>query len=366
MGDLDDDDEDRTVVLDNGSHTIKAGFAGEESPDAVIRSDVGRSHDADRGRKNTFVGARAQAERGALAISNPMLHGLIQHWDDMESIWNHMFSNELRVPPEAFGVISTEVPLNPKASREKFLEIMFETFGMPRCYLAAAPVLSLYASGRTTGMVMDSGHAQTHTVPIYEGYPLPHAIIRAPTRAGRDVTLSVQAALAIADGELAREIKETHMDVAQTAWLDPDLPGERNYDLPDGRVLTLGDERVRCPEEALFKRRECGDAEHSGLHEDIYKCIMKCEIDVRRDLYNNTVLAGGNTMFPSMGQRMQHEINCLAPCGMRTNIVTPPERAISAWIGGSILSSLSTFQSMWVSASEYDEHGATVVHRKCF
>jgi actin-related protein len=103
-----------------------------------------------------------------------------------------------------------------------------------------------------------------------------------------------------------------------------------------------------------------------GIHETTYNSIMKCDIDIRKDLYANTVLSGGTTMYPGIADRMQKEITSLAPSTMKIKIVAPPERKYSVWIGGSILASLSTFQQMWISKQEYDESGPSIVHRKCF
>merc|ERR1712224_989405 len=103
-----------------------------------------------------------------------------------------------------------------------------------------------------------------------------------------------------------------------------------------------------------------------GVHDCTFQTIMKCDVDIRKDLYANIVLSGGTTMFPGIAERMTKELVSLAPSSMKVKIVAPPERKYSVWIGGSILSSLSTFQTMWISKEEFDESGPSIVHRKCF
>jgi len=372
--------EIKAMVIDNGSGTCKAGFAGEQQPRTVFPEVIGRPKNPgvliEIGTRDLYIGDEAQQKRAALNLSYPIESGIIKDWEDMQHIWDHTIYNELRVEPPDYGALLTEAPLNPKVNREKMIQTFFETFNVPTFYVAIQSVLSLYAAGRITGIVVYSDDGVSHTVPIYEGYSIRHAIMKM-LLAGRDLTEYLLRMLTergwnfttTAEQEVVREIKEKLCFVAldyEDAISKSLYSNEFDtiYPLLDGQVMIIGNERFRCPE-LLFKPSLDG-REHDGIHNLTYKSIMKCDIGVRKDLYESVILSGGSTMFENLPERLERELIDLASKTMEINIIAMPERKYSVWIGGSIISSLAGFQSMWVKKEEYQEVGAQIVHSKCF
>jgi actin-related protein len=380
-------DEDGLVaalVIDNGSGVCKVGFTGDDAPRAIFPCIVGRPTSphlmVGSDQKDSYVGEEARSKSAILTLTYPIENGIVTNWEDMEKIWHHAFYNELRVAPEEHHVLLTEPPLNPQQNREKMLVLMFDQFGVPGVYVAIQAVLALFASSSTTGIVLDSGDGVTHAVPIYEGFALPHAILSL-NLAGRDLTEYMGKMLAdagwdlasaedpSAEREIARAVKERtgfvalDFDTEMKAFSDS-TDREKPFVMPDGNVINVTAERFRCPE-ALFQPSMIGK-ESPGIHDTTFLAIMKCDTDIRKDMYANVVLSGGTTMFSGINDRMGKELTALAPSTMKIKVIAPPDRRNSVWNGGSILSSLPNFGHMWIKKQEYVDQGVQVVHMKCF
>jgi len=386
-------EEKPAIVMDNGTGMMKCGLSGEDAPKVTFASCVGYPKHSSMlagSSKDYYVGEEAMQKRGVLVLKYPLEHGVIQNWDDMEKIWKHTFDNELRVvvgaedeaEEDVAGVMLTEAPMNPKENRERMTQIMFETFQARRFYVAIQAVLSLYASGRTTGVVVDCGDGVSHTVPIYEGYSMPHAIQRI-NLAGRDLTDYICKILTeskinlhtSAERESAKKIKEDlcYVSMNFSEEVDNFAGKDKTFELPDMSVVTVHNQIIRCPE-LMFKPSLAGK-EMMGLHELTKKTIDDCDLDVRKDLLQNIVMSGGTTMFPNMPERLQAEVEGLVAEGAKVKVIAPPERMITVWLGGSILSSLSTFERMWINSTSqpdanpaiigYDDVGPRIVHQMC-
>ncbi|EFC49757.1 hypothetical protein NAEGRDRAFT_30071 [Naegleria gruberi] len=365
------DEEPQPVIIDIGSGVSKAGFGGDDAPRCVLPSIIGKPKQNSKlssllGQRSVFVGDEAQSKRGLLDLSNPIERGLVSNWEDMEKLWHFIFYNELSIAPEHHPIMLTESPLNPKANREKMTRIMFETFGVPAMYVANHSVLALYASGRTTGLVVDSGDGMTLTVPVYEGYP--NTALSYMDLAGSDLTQYLMTLLKdleyspFTKKEIVRDIKEKLCHVAYD--YENEKVVEQNYELPDGNVINIGKELFTCPE-ALFQTNLIGK-DSLGIHEKAVHSVVKCDVEMRRNLYGSIVLSGGNTMLKGLERRLKKEIVELAPSTFHVNIITPPERKYSVWIGGSILSTLGMFQQHWITKEEYEETGPRIVQGRYF
>jgi len=375
------------VIIDNGSGMIKAGLSSDKLPTVIIPNVVGRPQSAmlkntsKDGSDELYIAQAALDKRAVLKLTYPVAHGIVEDWDAMEKIWDNMYLH-LRTKPEDHPALITEAAMNPKVNREKMVQILFESFDVPACYVAVQAILSLFSSGRTTGCVLDSGDGVTHTVPVYEGYAIRHAVNRLNI-AGRDITEYLGTLInkskglisfaSSAERQIMRDLKEKHCFLrADTQVLNQygdfnveEMKGEElAYELPDGQHLYVGEELWRAPE-ILFSPQLIGK-DLDGIHKLLNKSIQQCDIDLRRPLYENILLSGGTTLIKNVEVRLKNELVQLVPEKTKVNVKAFDDRYYSVFVGGAVLASLSTFDDAWIYADEYDEYGAAIVHRKCF
>ena len=290
---------------------------------------------------------------------------------------HHCFYDELRVAPpgtpleEHPALVVHPLPMQ-QSARELLARILFETFHVPAVMFAPRSTLAIMSPSRTSGLSVDIGRLDASVVPCAEGrnhFPVPvEEKARSTSVAGDALDTYMTRLLAergyafttTAEREIVRDIKEKLCYVAldfdaemQTAAASSAL--EKSYELPDGQVVILGNERFRCAE-ALFQPSLIGSSE-PGLHEVIYKTIMACDVDLRKDLWSNIVLSGGSTLFAGLADRLQKELTAIAPASMHVKVISPPERKWSAWIGGSIWASLTSTEALWITRQAYDEAG---------
>jgi len=378
-------DSQKVVVCDNGTGFVKCGFAGANFPTAIFPSLVGRpilrSEEKIEGVeiKDIMVGDEAQKLRHMLQITYPLDNGIIKSWDDILYVWNYTFYEKLKIKPEECKILLTEPPLNPKNNRQRMLEVMFETYKFKAAYVSIQAMLTLYAQGLLTGVVLDSGDGVTHIVPVYEGFALPHLTKRIDV-AGRDIThylikLLLYRGYAFnrtADFETVRQIKEKLCYVGYDIDLENRLSQEttvlvENYTLPDGRVIKIGRERYMAPE-ALF----CPgfiDVDGMGIAEALFDVIQKADIDTRPEFYNHIVLSGGSTMYPGLPSRLEKEIrnlyfekvakgNKAVLEKFKCKIEDPPRRKHMVFLGGAVLAQIMKDKDeFWVSRQEWAEKG---------
>eukprot|EP00475_Leptophrys_vorax_P013279 TRINITY_DN1965_c0_g1_i1.p1 TRINITY_DN1965_c0_g1~~TRINITY_DN1965_c0_g1_i1.p1 ORF type:complete len:384 (-),score=87.58 TRINITY_DN1965_c0_g1_i1:120-1271(-) len=376
------------VIIDNGSGMIKAGFSSDKLPTVIIPNVIGRPQSSML--KNTssglgdevYVAQAALDRRAVLKLTYPVAHGVVEDWESMEKVWDNMYLH-LRTKSDDHPALITEAAMNPKVNREKMIQILFESFDVPACYVAVQAILSLFSSGRTTGCVLDSGDGVTHTVPVYEGYAIRHAVNRLNI-AGRDVTEYLGTLInkskglisfaSSAERQIMRDLKEKHCflrsevqvlnEFGDFTFAEEMKRDELAYELPDGQHLYVGEELWRAPEILFYPQLIGKDLE--GIHKLLNKSILQCDIDLRRALYENILLSGGTTLIKNVDARLRNELEVLVPEKMKVNVKAFEDRYYSVFVGGAVLASLPTFDDAWIYADEYDECGATIVHRKCF
>lgn len=387
------DSQGRNIVIcDNGTGFVKCGYAGSEFPAYTFPSMVGRpiiraaNKIGDIEVKDLMVGDEASKLRSMLEVEYPMENGVVRNWEDMCHIWDYTFGpQKMNINTKNCKILLTEPPMNPVKNTEKMLEVMFEKYEFAGAHIAIQAVLTLYAQGLMTGIVLDSGDGVTHICPVYAGYALHHLTKRLDI-AGRDITKYLIKLLLLrgyafnhsADFETIRMMKEKLCYIGYNIEQEQKLALEttylmESYTLPDGRVIKLGGERFEAPE-ALFQPHLI-NVERQGLAELVFSTIQSADIDLRPELYKHIVLSGGSTMYPGLPSRLEREIKQLylervlkgevaTLRKFKIKVEDPPRRKDTVFIGGAVLGETAKDkEDFWMMREDYLERGFAVLEK---
>ncbi|XP_004865487.1 actin-like protein 9 [Heterocephalus glaber] len=371
------------VVIDMGTGTCKMGFAGQAQPACTVATVLGCGPRSPAGPRQpaleTLFGEAARA-RPELRLLQPVRAGIVQDWEAAELLWRHVLEHDLRVDPRDRPLLFSDPPFSPATNREQLAETAFEALRCPAAFVASQAVLSVYAHGRVSGLVVDAGHGVSCAAPVFQGHTLPHAVERLDL-AGSHLTAFLAEALRSAgwalgprDLDAVERIKRRHCYVAPD-FLElqarPDAQSRLSVQLPDGRALTLGEELFQGPE-LLFRPPQAPGLPPAGLPALAARSLRKLPPEARAPVAQRVLLCGGSSLLAGFEGRFRTELLRSLPPDVEAEteacaaVVAAPGRGLSVWIGGSVLASLSAFQSCWVLREQYEEQGPHVVYSKCY
>nr|XP_016453462.1 PREDICTED: actin-related protein 4-like [Nicotiana tabacum] len=294
-----------------------------------------------------------------MEVLSPIKDGMVVDWDIVENIWDHAFRECLLIDPKEHPMLLAEPCSNTQQQREKAAEIMFEKYQVPALFLAKNVVLTSFASGRATSLVVDSGGGSTTVAPVHDGYVL------------QKVSLNKE--------QLPKFFPFFSPDDCSVFTYSSysNIP-TTSYELPDGQTIEVGADRFKIPDiifnpslvQTIPGMESFAETVASlrGLPQMVIESINKCDVDIRRELFSSILLAWGTASMQQLKERLEKDLLEESPQAARVKVLASgnaTERRFSVWIGGSILASLGSFQQMWFSKSEYEEHGASYVQRKC-
>eukprot|EP00002_Diphylleia_rotans_P032136 TRINITY_DN6724_c0_g1_i7.p1 TRINITY_DN6724_c0_g1~~TRINITY_DN6724_c0_g1_i7.p1 ORF type:complete len:605 (+),score=131.41 TRINITY_DN6724_c0_g1_i7:1363-3177(+) len=362
------------IVMDSGSCWTRMGFAGNECPTAIFPTSTKYVDDASLENKSAVHGFRSSSKQKTYYFDSPMDPKRSTNWDDLVPIWQYGFDHELHLPTEERGILMIEPSGTTFKSREKLLEIFFETFQVPCFALKSPSLLSLVALEMQSGLVVNWGN-KLQIAAISNGYMLPNqTIVR--NFGGGDLT---EMMLKLLNRERSHEKLFTKADACwvkeQTCYLSPDFSAEIEKSSSGSMALDLRApysqqdisicaERFICPE-ALFDPSLLR-LDSPGIHEMVYDTIMDCDMDSRRALFQNIVLCGGTSMLPGFGHRLQIDVQKLmtknSNSRLTCNVVEKPNRKYLPFIGGTKYAARSEFADNCFYINDYYEHGSSILN----
>ena len=375
------------IIIDLGSSEIKAGFSGEEKPNIIFKSIIGEPkytkvfsalNKANQEIKIQNIGDDCFKNIGLLKLRNPINHGILTNEQDIIPLFNYIYS-KLGINTEEISehpLLITEPLLNPYSNREKISNSLFDDLGVPAIFFACQPILSLFSTSSTTGIILESGEGVSQSCIVYEGYSLPNTYERFDYGGG-DVTNVLKILMKKKGYQLLNsneyrfisDMKEKYCFLLSSKYnlnfnnVRMALNAQKiNYYLPDGTSISLGDERI-IASEILFKPELIGK-EFLGLSDIILSSINKAEIQLRSKTYENIVLSGGNILMKGLEDKIKDDIIQKSNKIIKVNVNTIKEPQISCWVGGNIISSLDIFNKISITKKEWEEKGNKIIHVK--
>lgn len=419
-------DEIGALVFDPGHHSLRVGYAQEDTPKAEIPAVVGIAPDegpklepevkpegnnvsstptpASQKEFKYFIDTTfLHTPRPNLELQSYMKDGMIENWDLFEKILDYSYDKIIQSEAQYHPVLFSESPWNQRQKREKLTEIMFEKYKVPAFFLVKNAALAAFANGRATALVIDSGATHTTAVPVLDGYVISNAVVKSPLGGDylilraremlEQMGIDLTPAALIANKEVVRDkdkprfvkkklnfqpsnswmaymTKKTVQDFQQSVLQVMESPYDEriaaniptvHYEFPTGFHQDFGSERFKLAE-GLFEHAMLGAGYIAATSAGM------CDADIRPALYSSVVLTGGNSLVQGFSDRLNRDLSSRTPGSMRLKMIAANgtvERRFGAWVGGSILASIGTFQQMWMSQQEYQEAGKAQIDRKC-
>lgn len=352
------------IIFDFGSLISKVGLGGDADPYATFITAVGSDGTVGK----TAIDKRTSDDRPVY----PITRGFVTKWDVMDKIYNTAFQ---LVDPIADNeatkrnIILATPSQASRLDREKHAKLLFEKYQVPALTMVNTAELSLYHVGKRSGLVVDVGHGTTNVVPIWDHNIFTHAQKR-NEMGGQDIELFLKELTkerAQMDIETARVIKERPDGLL---YIAPDLSAEvareneivMDYELPDGNKVTLTRERFFASE-VLFDP-EYMDKDVPSIQKSIQTAVAACDMNVRKNLYENIYIVGGTTYLKNFQDRLKTELEKIVPSTVQLQLNAHEDRNYAAWIGGSVISQLSTFKNMLVTKQDYSELGDNIINQR--
>ncbi|GKT34525.1 Actin [Aduncisulcus paluster] len=380
----------KTVVIDPGSSCVKVGFSSDNTPVSIFNNVTGKSKhpliSSGMGGKDVYVGDEVLSQQRILDIKRPVQRGVIVDEELLVQTFVHSYEKSLKVDPISHPLLLALPSLIGKTVKEDLTQLLFEELSVPSLSMCLGPALSVFATGRTSGVVVDIGGGCTEIIPMVDGVPLSQSYCKVQMggmdlteRLARDIIASTERldfpSLSSSPSlfDIYSKMKEDSCYVSMnfeaelraTAHSKDHSAIHRShvFKLPDGKEITMDKERFLCSE-GLFHPSILGK-ESAGIPELVAGVVSEVGVDVRSRMWSSVILSGGTTLLPRFNERMDTELSELSN-GKKVSIVANENRLILNWMGGSLVASLPTFRDLFVSKEEYEEIGPSICLKKGF